>query len=61
MRELSIHSQDIPILTSQTKYKDGKVKKTQIADKVEIVGYFGYYDDKGYVKAIGLISYEHPK
>ena len=46
-------------MKATTPYKDGAQLFTKIDPKQEIVGYFGYLDDKDLVLAIGLIIATH--
>lgn len=47
------------VMKSVTQTKDGSTNFTKIDSNKEIVGYYGYLDDKDYVMAIGLMVMAH--
>ena len=46
-------------MVSVTGLDDGVSHTTPIDPSIEIVGYYGYMDDDGFVMGIGLIGFKH--
>jgi hypothetical protein len=59
VREMRMMQGANTILKTTTAHKDGQQLFTRVNPKHEIVGYFGYLDDREMVTAIGLIISTH--
>lgn len=46
-------------MVSVTGHDDGVSHTTPIDPSIEIVGYYGYMDEDGFVMGIGLIGFKH--